>query len=166
MRLRRSQMRRRRKLYKHTRADQQRQAGLAPGGAGWHWGAPRPPGQIRHGKTHQNHELFGAKIVINTPWRKRNTLIRSDRKNKTFIFCNFHTPAPAAGGRRPTNLDFAGLAPKESLPSRARTASHARTHAAQPQPKPKSISRLSTPLNLQYIHTYTCVFYVDLHQSL
>ena len=36
-------------------------------------------------------------------------------------------------------------------PTRPHTASHARTHATQPQPKPKSISRLAAPPNLQLI---------------
>ena len=117
-------MRLRRKLYKHTRADQQRKP--APGGTGDRRGL-----QDRFGKTHQNHKLFGGRIVKNTPCHKRSTLIRSYRKNKSFIFFGSgrrHRPAPAGAPhksrfRRPRPEGITALTHPHSF---ART--HARTH--------------------------------------
>ena len=53
-------------------------------------------------------------------------------------------------GTTPTNFQFFGLAPGGTIVPFTPAHSFARTHArTAPQPKPKSISRLDTPPNLQ-----------------
>ena len=70
---------------------------------------------------------------------------------------------PGTAGHPPRNFQYFGPAPEESSSSRPHTASHARTHArthtrTAPRPKPKSISRLDTPPNLQSTnYRCTCV---------
>ena len=121
-------MRLRRKLYKHTRADQQRKP--APGGTGDRRGL-----QDRFGKTHQNHKLFGGRIVKNTPCHKRSTLIRSYRKNKSFIFYS--------GGRRPaTGRPPAGHRP---APHKSRFR----------RPSPEGITALTRPHIVARTHART-----------
>jgi hypothetical protein len=55
-------------------------------------------------------------------------------------------------GRQHTNFQFFGLAPGGTIVPFTPAHSFARTHArTAPQPKPKSISQLDTPPNLQSI---------------
>ena len=76
----------------------------------------------------------------------------SELKNKEKQKVSFGGPGRPAGD--PQNFIFSASPWGTRRPTRPHTASHARTHATQPQPKPKSISRLAAPPNLQYIDTY------------
>ena len=77
-------------------------------------------------------------------------------KKLTFFFDVF--PVKRDGGQAarqgtpPTNFQFFGLAPGGTIVPYMPAHSFARTHArTAPQPKPKSISRLDTPPNLQLL---------------
>ena len=75
----------------------------------------------------------------------------SELKNKEKQKVSFGGPGRPAGrpAGDPQNFIFSASPWGTRRPTRPHTASHARTHATQPQPKPKSISRLATPPNLQ-----------------
>ena len=76
-------------------------------------------------------------------------------KKLTFFFDVFRVKQDGGHGRHgtsPTNFQLFDPAPGGTIVPFTPAHSFARTHArTAPQPKPKSISRLDTPPNLQYI---------------
>ena len=79
----------------------------------------------------------------------------SELKNKEKQKVSFGGPGrPGRPAGDPQNFIFSASPWGTRRPTRPHTASHARTHATQPQPKPKSISRLAAPPNLQHIFRF------------